>query len=40
VKRVREEFEANPDLDKSIGQLVQRVCATRGKYSAAGQRSR
>lgn len=38
LKRVREEYTVYPDIEKPIEQLVQRVCSSRGKYSANGRR--
>ena len=40
VKRLRDEFSTNPDLERSIEQLVTRVCMTRGKYMPNGQRQK
>jgi hypothetical protein len=40
LKRVRDEYSLNPDLEKSIEQLVLRVCATRGTYTASGKRQK
>ena len=38
VKRLRDEFSTNPDLEKPIEQLVMKVCSTRGKYSSNGRK--
>jgi transglutaminase/protease-like cytokinesis protein 3 len=38
LTRVRDEFTVYPDIEKPVEQLVQKVCASRGKYSASGQR--
>ena len=38
LKRVHDEFTVYPDIEKPVEQLVQRVCASRGKYSSSGQR--
>lgn len=40
IPRLREEFSANPDLEKSIEQSVARVCAARGRYAWNGQRQK
>ena len=40
LKRVHDEFTVYPDIEKPVTELVKRVCATRGKYSANGQRSK
>jgi hypothetical protein len=38
LSRVRDEFTVHPDIEKPVERLVQKVCASRGKYSASGQR--
>ena len=40
VKRLRDEFSMNPDLQNSLEQLVAKVCAARGKYNSGGQRQK
>lgn len=38
IKRVHDDFSFNPSQERTLAQLVTRVCSVRGKYSAAGQR--
>jgi hypothetical protein len=40
LKRIPNEFSENPSLEKPIEQLVSRVCAGRGRYSASGRRAK
>jgi hypothetical protein len=40
VKRLRDEFSTNPDLQNNLEQLVARICAARGKYNSGGQRQK
>ena len=38
LKRVRDELSVNPDVEKGVEQLIQKVCSSRGQYAASGKR--
>jgi hypothetical protein len=38
LKSVHDEYASSPSQEQSITQLLNKICATRGRYSAMGQR--